>query len=320
MQGSLLQKFISMDINGGLLVAGCLSSFVLAMHWVGTMAWGSSHVAGSLAGSCLFAGLFGVNEWMMGTKAVVQPHLLRNRYIIRNCLFAFFLAGAFFPLLYLLPIQFQSIGNQSAAESGIRLIPFVLGVSVFTMVSNGLLTFWKYFNLMFVFGAICATAGASLMYTYGLDSSTGAWIGSEILASAGVGAALQVPLLANYAAVGTDDIPAATSLALFLENVGTTIFVAATDGAFTKGLVHGVATHLPHLNPLSVVNSGVTDVRSKFPGSELPAILEAYLESCKDSHLVPVACGSLAGLIATVSGASVFFTSLPSWVSKPHTG
>ena len=36
-------------------------------------------------------------------------------------------AGAFFELLYYLPIYFQSVDGVSASESGIRNIPLVLG-------------------------------------------------------------------------------------------------------------------------------------------------------------------------------------------------
>lgn len=317
-QGTLKEKLTRLDINGGLLVVGSLTCFVFAMNLVGAATWNGAKIAGALIGSCVLAALFIGNEKLMGSKAMLQMHVLRNRNIMRNCAFAFFLAGAFFPLIYILPIQFQSIGQQSAAESGIRLIPLLLGVSIFTLISNGLVTYWKIYNAIFAFGAVFATAGAFLMYTYGLKSTTAAWIGSEVLASIGIGAALQLPVTANNAAVGIDDVPAATALALFFENVGTTLFVAATDGAFTKGLVHGVKTRLPTTNPETIINAGVTQLRSTFPPDELPAILAAYVEGCRDSHLIPVACAALAGVITVVSAAPVASTKIRNWMSKPH--
>ena len=41
-------------------------------------------------------------------------------------------AGAFFELLYYLPIYFQSVDGVSASESGIRNIPLVLGACKFS--------------------------------------------------------------------------------------------------------------------------------------------------------------------------------------------
>lgn len=45
-------------------------------------------------------------------------------------------AGAFFELLYYLPIYFQSVDGVSASESGIRNIPLVLGACKSSMSAH----------------------------------------------------------------------------------------------------------------------------------------------------------------------------------------
>lgn len=300
-EASLLQNIDKMDLGGAMLVVGSLVCFVLAMHWIGTLPWGSPQVVGSLVGFFALAIVFGIHQRLMGSKAMFQPRLLKNKTIAASCIFAFFFSGVLYPLEYILPIQFQALGGESAAASGVRMIPLLVTVSVFTLVANGLLTIKQTFSPLFVFGAIAGTAGAAVMYKLDAQAAAGQWIGAEILTSIGVGLALQLPIMANVAAVGTEDIPVATSLALFFENVGTTIFVSASDAAFTSGLVESIAKNRSSVDMQMLVNAGATTLRTTFSADQLPAVLGAYQEGSRQSHLVPVACGAAAAVVAIAS-------------------
>jgi hypothetical protein len=254
----------------------------------------------------------------MGHRAMIQPHLLQKRSIVINLIYQLFLAGLFFPLLYALPIQFQSVGNHSASESGLRLIPLVAGVSVFTMVANGVLTFWRYYTPFLVVGALAGTIGVTMVHTLGADASLGSWIGFEVLTAMGVGLALQVPMIANQAAVGTEDMAAVTALTLFSENIGTSIFIAATEAAFTNSLISSLGHHVPKLQPELVVNAGATEIRRLFAKDQVQGILAAYLQGCKDSQLVPVACGGVATAVSMLLVVPAVVQSWDSWKHKPH--
>lgn len=229
---------------------------------------------------------------------MIQGHLLKKRNIASNLVYQFFLAGLFFPLSYALPIQFQSVGNASATQSGLRLIPLLLGVSVFTMIANGILTFWRRYNVLLVIGAIAGTIGLTMVHTLGANMSIGPWIGYEILIGIGVGIALQVPMIANQAAVGIEDMAAVTAMTLFTENISTSIFIASTEAAFTNGLVKALAYNSPNLKPEVVINTGATRIRTAFGSDDLQGILSSYLQGCQDSHYVPIACGASAVLVS----------------------
>jgi hypothetical protein len=292
------QKLIGLDLNGAVLISGCFSCFVLAMYYTGINSWTSARVIGSFVGFALFLLCFVANEWAMGDKAMVQAHLFKNRLLLANLCYIFFLAGAFFPLMYTLPIQFQSVNDTSASQSGIRLIPLVLGVSVFTMFSNGLLTFWRHYKPWLLIGAILATAGNARIYTLDASTPTKQWIGYELITATGIGLALQIPMIANQALVPLDDMPAATSLTLFVENSGTALFVAAGEAAFTNGLLSSLRANLPHVDAREVLDAGATQIRSLFAGRERDEVLKSYLHGCKTGHLIPVACGAVAAAIS----------------------
>lgn len=186
------------------------------------------------------------------------------------------------------------------------------------MVSNGILTWWRHYSPFLVVGSIAGTAGVSLIYSLDATASSGMWTGFLILSATGIGLALQIPMIANQAAVGAEDIPAATSLTLFMENIGTSIFVAAGEAAFTNGLISSVKDRLPDIDPSTIINAGVTQLRSRFSQTELPDILAAYLDGCQISHIVSVACGSAATLLALASAAPGTKQGLQNWWKKSH--
>jgi MFS family permease len=296
------EKMRQMDLGGGLLITTALVCFVLAMHWGGQRPWSSGPVIASLIGAVATVVLFIVNEYKMGMKAMLQTHLFRSKVVVANFTFICLLAGLYFPLLYILPIQFQSINNDSAAQSGIRLIPLVLGISVFTMISNGALTFLKgYYNPFMTGGSILGALGMAMIFSLRGNASTGSWIGYEVLAASGIGLSLQIPMLANQAAVSAADMSAVTSTTLFFENIGTTIFTAASEAAFTNGLLEGLRDSTLAINPQSVVDAGATQLRHKFSPAELPYVLDAYLQGCKTSYKVGLACAVAAVAVSLVN-------------------
>ncbi len=254
----------------------------------------------------------------MGSRAMLQSHLLKKRPVLINLIYQVFLAGLFFPLSYALPVQFQSVGNASASQSGLRLIPLLLGVSIFTMIANGILTFWQHYTPFLVVGAIGGTIGVVMMHSLDGNAGIGSWIGFEAITAIGVGLALQVPMVANQALVGIEDMAAVTSMTLFFENVGTSIFIAATEAAFTNGLVSSLAHNVPSLDPEVVVNAGATEIRRVFAKDQLSGILTSYLQGCKDSQLVPLASGAAAIAVSMLMAVPSATRSWDNWRHKPH--
>lgn len=297
-EGTLRERLLHLDLNGAVLLSGSFSCFVLAMHWMGLQSWTGPKMVGSFVG---FVGLllcFVVNEWIMGKNAMVQVHLFKNKLVLANCCYIFFFAGAFFPLQYTLPVQFQSVNNESASQSGIRLIPLVLGVSVFTLISNGLLVFWRHYKPLILLGSLLAVVGNTKIFTSNEHTPFRDWIGYELVSAIGIGLALQIPMIANQNLVVADEMPAATSLTLFFENSGTALFIASTEGAFTTGLLSSLGRNLPHLDPKTVLDVGATQVRSIFSGADLEKVLQSYVHGLKNGHLLAVACGVVASLIS----------------------
>ena len=204
-----------MDLLGSFVIMAAAVCYLLAMQWGGvTKKWSSGSVVGILVAFGILTILFAIVEWKQGERAVIVGRLLRQRTIAVGLLFAFFLGGAFFSLLYYIPVYFQVISNVSAAESGIRNLALVIAVSICTILSGGLISKFGHFVPLLIAGGVFMTIGSGLIFTLGLNSQSSMWIGYQVLAGIGIGLCIQVPIIAAQATVEPDDIAIVTAMTL----------------------------------------------------------------------------------------------------------
>lgn len=182
-----------MDLPGTITIVAGVVCFLLAIQWGGiTKAWNDSQVIGLFVGFGLLAILFIVIQYISGDRAVLQGRLLRNRNVLVACAYAGFFGGSFFLLLYYLPIYFQSVDGVSAADSGIRNVPLVLGAALFSIISGGLISLTGQFAPFLILGGAITSIGSGLLYTLDIGSGSNQWIGYQALAGIGIGLAIQV--------------------------------------------------------------------------------------------------------------------------------
>ena len=103
-----------------------------------------------------------------------------------------------------------------------------------------------------------------------------------------------------------------------MENCGTVLFVASGEAAFTNGLLASLARNLPQIDARIVLDAGVTQIRSAFSGNELDKVLGGYLDGCKTSHVITVACGAIAGVISLSNAGPAAVKEVRMRLKKSH--
>lgn len=81
-----------------------------------------------------------------------------------------------------------------------------------TIMIGGLITLYGYFAPWMVSGSCLATIGSGLIYTFDAQSTSGTWIGYQILAGLGFGLAFQTPIMAAQALAAQEDVPTTTAI------------------------------------------------------------------------------------------------------------
>ena len=137
------EKILQLDLAGSFIFMAAIVCLILALQWGGTTkSWGDSDVIGTLVGFFVILAVFIVNEWWMDERALMVPRLIKQKTFLLMALYVMFNCATFFILIYYLPIYFQSIDGVSAASSGVRNLPFILGITLFTIASGISISVW----------------------------------------------------------------------------------------------------------------------------------------------------------------------------------
>ncbi|KAL4899641.1 hypothetical protein BDW74DRAFT_188945 [Aspergillus multicolor] len=292
------EKFLQLDPSGYALIMGRLICYLLALQWGGLQkAWSNSTIIGTLLGFILLFIAFGVNEWYFGERASIVPRLLKNRRIIASSAVVFFNSGDFFILIYYLPIYFQSIKGTSPTTSGVYNLPFLIG-GIFSMISGTLLTTTQHFVPFMAAGTALSAVGGGLLYTLDQNTSTGKWVGYQLIAGASTGFVSQIPIMANTACVEMADMSTVSAMMLFFQLMGGSFSVSAAQSVFGNVLITRVRETVPELSPDAVAGAGASDFRAIFPPEQLPGVLEAYMDGLKGAFAVATAMLALRAPLA----------------------
>lgn len=298
-KASLKEKLLQMDLPGSFTIMAAVVCYLLAMQWGGTSkTWSSGPVIGTLVTFGILFFAFIAIEWYSGDHALIQFRFLKQRTIAAQSAFVFFVSGAFFIMIYYLPIYFQATRGVSAAKSGINNLPLVLGASLFTVASGvGITIFGQYVPLMIV-GSAISTVGSGLIYTLEQNSSSGKWIGYQALSGIGLGLIFQIPVIVNQALVTPSDISSITAQTLFFQTIGGAFFISAAQAAFANRLLSRVVTTAPSADPLKVIATGATELRKVFSADQVEGILVAYMAGLKITFAIAIATAGVAFLLA----------------------
>ncbi|PSR85775.1 major facilitator superfamily-domain-containing protein [Coniella lustricola] len=298
----LREKLMQMDPLGIALIMGAVICYILALQYGGqTHPWNSSVVVGLLVGFVLIAVTFVVWEWYQGARAMMPSRLARHRVYLVSSLFAFFFAGAYFLLVYYLPIYFQSIDNVNPTQSGVRNLPLILAVTVATIASGILISSTGLAAPTMAGGAALAVVAAGLIFTLDIGSSNGKWIGYQILAGLGWGLAFQVPIITGQAVSPPEDLAEVTAMILFFQTVGGAFLVSAAQSAFVNILLKKLPFTAPTVNPATVIATGATELRAVFTPEQVPGVIAAYMDGLKISFVIALGATCMAFVIALFS-------------------
>ncbi|KAK8080855.1 hypothetical protein PG997_008673 [Apiospora hydei] len=298
----LREKLLQMDPVGVVLMMGAIISIILAFQFGGqAYSWKSSVVIGLFIGFGAITAAFCVWEAYQGDRAMIVPRLFRQRFIWAGCLYQVCYAGAYFLILYYLPIYFQSINGDSAIMSGVHNLPMVAAVCVFSLSGGIAVSSTGHATPFLIASAAIATVGTGLLYSLGIGTSTGKWVGYQIPVGAGFSFAWMITTNIAQDNVGPEDISTVTAILFFFTVVGGSISLAAAQSAFTNSITSYLRSNAPDLDPNLVVATGIADIRNTFTPEQLESVLSAYLSGIKNAFAIAVGLVGFATLVGFIN-------------------
>ncbi|CAH0028936.1 unnamed protein product [Clonostachys rhizophaga] len=301
---TLLEKIANLDLGGVALAMGAIISLTLALEYGGQkMPWNSSTVIGLLVGFVAIGIAFVAWQIWQGDRGMIPPRVIKVLPIWSMSLFQFFFAGSYMVSLYYLPIYFQSVHGVSPIQSGVRNLPLVIASAIAILLTGQLVAKTQRTGPVMVFGSSLATVACGLFYTFNTDTSTGTWIGYQILAGAAWGSGFQMAINTVQAKAKPADLSTAISLNFTFQTFGGAFGSAAAQSAFVNIMTSKLASTAPTVDPATVILTGSAEIRNVFAPDQVPGIVLAYMSGLKVTF----------ALMAGFAGMSFLLSGLQSW-------
>lgn len=215
-------KLASIDWAGNLIFIAAICSVLTALSWAGAVyPWASYHVLVPLV-----VGLVGLAGFLavQGSHFVPQPtmplHLMSNRTSATAFMLTLLHSIVTMWTVYFLPVYFQGVLGSSPAYSGVQLLPTILVLIPFAAMGGMTISKFGRYRPIHHAGFALITISFGLFDLLDRNTSTGAWVGYQIIGSAGAGLIISTLLPAVMAPLSESDTALATSTWAFLRSFG----------------------------------------------------------------------------------------------------
>ena len=131
-----VRREAKVDYLGAAAIVGAVTSLILYLSWAGPdVGWTSTTGIALLVGTVVLIALFVVIE-RRAAEPIIPLHLFTQWTFTSNIAFAMVMGVAMFGGLIYLPIYLQAVKGMTATESGLAMLPLVLGIFS-TSISSG---------------------------------------------------------------------------------------------------------------------------------------------------------------------------------------
>jgi EmrB/QacA subfamily drug resistance transporter len=230
------------DYAGSAVLVAAVSSLVLCATWGGTeYPWGSPTIVGLGVAALVLLGVLVVVE-----RRALEPVIPLQLFSVRSFKVAItvsFIVGAvMFGSISFLPLFLQVVTGASATNSGLLLLPLMLGLLSASSGSGQIISRTGRYKAFPLVGTALATVAMALLAGMGPETTGRTVTVYMVILGAGIGFTLQTLILAVQNAVGPGDIGVATSSATFFRSMGGSLGVALFGALFNARLSDNLGT------------------------------------------------------------------------------
>lgn len=271
------------DWLGAITLVGAVVCLMFALELGGEKYAWDSNVILTLFGSAAVLLVFFLMIERKASEPIISFHMFKNRLFAGSTLVALCYGGTFISATIQIPIFVQGVYGDSATNSGLVLLPMMLGSVVSAQLGGFLTTKMSYRNIMLISGLVLVS-GFSLLSTLNIDTPRLLLTIYMIVVGLGVGFSFSVLSMAAIHHFGPAQRGSATSTSNFMRSLGMTI------GASMFGMIqkNHFSAQMEDMfkssgasNPVSPndANQILSSARASMPPDVLNSITEALSKS-----------------------------------------
>ncbi|GAT65988.1 multidrug MFS transporter [Planomonospora sphaerica] len=280
------------DWWGATFITGGTTALMLLLSLGGQeFDWNSGWTYGLGALSAVMFGLAVLAE-RRAADPILPPRLFGDRTFVLSSLASLLVGASMFGAMMFLPQYLQIVKGMSPTGSGLMTLPMVFGLLAASIVIGRLVSRsgrWKAYPIG---GMLLVALGLFLLSRLHVDSSLLVVGVDNAVIGIGLGASMQILILAAQNAVPRGDLAVATSGVGFFRSLGGAVGVAAFGAILSNRLGSELAALARAANlPLDSGASstlGSPEAIRHLPAPVLEVILEAFTRALQTVFLVGV--------------------------------
>src|SRR5207302_5367514 len=159
------------DYWGATLIMAAATSFILVTVWGGDeYKWGSANIIALALFGVVSLALFLVVEGQVA-EPLIPLRLWRNPVFSVATALEFLVGFAMFGAIVFLPLYLQTVGHASATNSGMLILPLMVGLMLASIGSGRVITRTGRYKVFPVTGTALMGVGLYLLSTMGIGTS-----------------------------------------------------------------------------------------------------------------------------------------------------
>jgi EmrB/QacA subfamily drug resistance transporter len=244
--------------------------------------WGSATAVTYYVISAVGIVLFIYAERKAGDEAILPLKLFKSSTFTLTTVVGVIVGVGMFGGMMTLPLMLQIVNGVGATESGLLMLPMVIGMMSASIISGQVTSKTGEYKIFMITGTAMLTIGYLSLFNYHYDTPIWVVSISMVIIGMGLGQLMQTLTLAAQNAVPAKDIGVATSSTMFFRQMGGTLGVAVFISILFNRLPEAIKGALGNKE----VQAGIA-------------------EAAADPSLSQEESGMAAGLMAAIKNPSV---------------
>jgi len=226
----------SIDYAGAVLLAMALVPLLLALVWGGSeYEWTSPVILGLLVFSAAMTAAFGLAE--NRAKEPILPLSLFHNRVFSTSMAAILLSsmGLFGAIIYI-PLFAQAVVGVSATNSGLILMPLMLGMVISSIISGQYISRSGKYKVLGILGMAITAIGMYLLSRMDPDTSATTLRLNMVMTGIGLGVTMPIFMVVVQSAFDHSRLGQVTASTQLFRSIGSTIGTAVLGGILNSQL------------------------------------------------------------------------------------
>ncbi|KAA8650688.1 hypothetical protein EYZ11_006262 [Aspergillus tanneri] len=303
---SFWRRLKGVDLLGFILMTGTFTAGLMAISFGGTdYPWNSPQIIALFVVAGVVTILFWVQQFLaIGVKrehvSFPLAFLKEHKLLLVALVEASAITATFIPI-YFLPLFFQFVHGDSALDTGVRILPYVVFCVFSCLLSGHVVSKNGQWLPWFLGGGALVLAGSVALYTVNERTSTAKVYGYSVVIGFGAGAYLQLPFAVAQMIVEPSYITAAVGFMAFAQLSAPSVSMAIANAVFINQSTIQIS-HILH----SWSRDDIQRVISGLGGSELASlddgtsrrVIEIIVQNISKAYILCFVGASLAIIIS----------------------